>query len=163
MLSGNLIAILSSTVIHYVYSKFIDPQNFDFAELDNRIALVEEDLRGLSSEDKDPTMLAREETWVKRRAYGLTLVLVIIWPVAALPAGVFSQAYFSFWVSVSMIWGAIAAIFIVTLPMIESWNDVSGILRRAYCWTRGFVGEKLRRRQVTPHHATSSVVSDETP
>merc|ERR1739846_48380 len=29
-LSGNLIAICSSGIIHYVYSKFIDPQDFDF-------------------------------------------------------------------------------------------------------------------------------------
>merc|ERR1712086_1199863 len=36
MLSGNLIAILSSGLIHYVYSKFIDPQEFDFSTLNSK-------------------------------------------------------------------------------------------------------------------------------
>lgn len=52
MLSGNLIAILSSGIIHYVHSKFIDPQNYDFAELDKNIHLVESDMSGLTAEEQ---------------------------------------------------------------------------------------------------------------
>ena len=47
MLSGNLVAILSSGFIHFVYSKFFDNEEFDFATLDAKIQLVEQDLSGL--------------------------------------------------------------------------------------------------------------------
>merc|ERR1719183_3279039 len=55
MLSGNLIAILSSGFIHYVYSKFVDPQDYDFSQLDANIHLVEQDLSGLGVEQQDKT------------------------------------------------------------------------------------------------------------
>ena len=39
MLSGNLVAILFSGFIHYVYSTSIDPQDYDFSTLDASIKL----------------------------------------------------------------------------------------------------------------------------
>jgi SSS family transporter len=57
MLSGNLIAILSSGLIHYVYSVFIDPQDYDFSELDKNITLVENDTSGLEPEQQVRTSL----------------------------------------------------------------------------------------------------------
>merc|ERR1711935_847003 len=95
MLSGNLIAILSSGLIHYVYSKFIDPQDFDFSTLDGNITLVEEDKRGLTSDEQDTVMLRRAERWIKRRGYVLTLVLIVIWPLLSVPAGTFTKSYFA--------------------------------------------------------------------
>ena len=47
MLSGNLVAIISSGIIHFVYSKFFDNEVFDFDTLDAKIQLVEQDLSGL--------------------------------------------------------------------------------------------------------------------
>jgi hypothetical protein len=32
----------------------------------------------------------------------LTLVMLILWPILALPAGVFSQGYFTMWIVVSL-------------------------------------------------------------
>lgn len=100
MLSGNLIALISSAIIHYVYSVFIDPQDYDFSELDTHITLVEQDMRGLTDEEKDPVLLRRAERWIVRRGYALTLVLIVIWPLLSVPAGVFSKSYFAFWVLV---------------------------------------------------------------
>jgi hypothetical protein len=91
MLSGNLIAILSSGFIHYMYSVFIDPQDFDFADLEKNITLVEQDMRGLTAEEQDPDELRRAERWIKRRGYVLTVVLIFIWPVLSVPAGVFTR------------------------------------------------------------------------
>lgn len=125
MLTGNLFAILSSGLIHYVYSKFIDPQDYDFAELDTHITLVEEDdTRGLTAEDKDPHKLAKSERWIKRRGYVLTLVLIIIWPVLSTPAGIFTQSYFAFWVLLAIAWGFGAALVITILPLAESQDDI---------------------------------------
>jgi len=124
MLSGNLIAILSSGFIHYVYSKFIDPQNYDFSELNSHIKLVEQDMSGLTEEEQNPDELRRAYRWITRRGYVLTLVLIIIWPLLSVPAGVFSQAYFAFWVLVSICWGFGATIVITLLPLIESQDDI---------------------------------------
>jgi len=48
MLAGNLVAILMSGIIHFVWSMWIDPADYDFAELDAHILLVENDKRGLT-------------------------------------------------------------------------------------------------------------------
>jgi hypothetical protein len=112
MLSGNLIAILSSAFIHWSYSTFIDPQDYDFDDLDNHISLVEEDLRGLTAEEQDPVALAAAERWIKVRGYALTVILIFIWPLMSVPAGVFTKSYFAFWVLVAILWGFGAAIII---------------------------------------------------
>ena len=97
MLTGNLVAILSSAFIHWAYSTFVDPQDYDFAELNKNIRLVEDDKRGLTEKDLNEEDIADAERWVSRRAYTLALVLVVVWPILAIPAGVFRQGYFSFW------------------------------------------------------------------
>ena len=124
MLTGNLVAILSSGIIHYVYSKFVDPQVYDFAELDKNIKLVEQDLSGLTDEEKDPNTLRRASRWITRRGWVLTFVLVIVWPLLSVPAGVFTQSYFSFWVLVAILWGFGAAIVITVLPLAESQKEI---------------------------------------
>jgi SSS family transporter len=128
MLSGNLIAILSSGAIHYVYSMFIDPQDYDFSELDKHITLVEQDTRGLTDEEKDPVALRHAERWITRRGYALTLVLIFIWPILSVPAGVFTRSYFAFWVLVAIAWGFGAALVITILPLTESAEDISMVL-----------------------------------
>jgi Na+/proline symporter len=128
MLAGNLIAIISSGVIHYVYSKFIDPQDYNFTELDKSIQRVENDTHGLTDAEKDPVMLKHAERWITRRAYILTLILVLIWPLLSIPAGVFSQSYFAFWVLVALVWVFGAAIIMFVLPLSESWEDIKMVL-----------------------------------
>ena len=127
MLSGNLIAILSSGFIHFVYSMFIDPQDYDFAELDQHITLVEEDMRGLTEEEKDPKLLEKAEKWIAARGYALTLVLIVVWPVLSVPAGVFTEAYFAFWVLVAIAWGFGAAITISKFGMEDFWRFSSNL------------------------------------
>jgi len=126
MLSGNLIAILSSGFIHYVYSK-ISPQDFDFATLDANIHLVEQDLSGLGAEQQDKDELRRAKRWITRRGYLLTLVLIILWPLLSIPAQVFTKDYFAFWVLVSIAWGFGAAIVISFLPLIESQTEIARV------------------------------------
>ncbi|CAJ1955663.1 unnamed protein product [Cylindrotheca closterium] len=127
MLCGNLVAILSSAFIHVVYSIVIDPQEFDFTTLDEKITLVEEDTRGLEAEDQDIEMLQEAETWIARRGYVLTLVLIVIWPLLSIPAGKFTKEYFAFWVLIAIAWGFGAAIVIAVLPLIESSAEISKV------------------------------------
>jgi Na+/proline symporter len=57
MLSGDLIATISSAVIHWTCSTFVDPQDHDFSELKKHVALVKQDMCGLGEEDQDPVAL----------------------------------------------------------------------------------------------------------
>ena len=52
MLSGNLIVILIYGIIHYVYSKFIGPQDYDFDQLDKDIHLIKQDMSGLTESEQ---------------------------------------------------------------------------------------------------------------
>ena len=137
MLSGNLVAILSSGLIHYVYSKFIDPQEYDFATLDANIHLVEQDTAGLTEDVINKDDIRRSKRWIIRRGYLLTFVLIIVWPILSIPAQVFTESYFSFWVLVSIAWGFGAAIVISFLPLFESQDEIgnvcSGIMNYIMC------------------------------
>ncbi len=137
MLSGNLVAILSSGLIHYVYSKFIDPQEYDFATLDANIHLVEADTAGLTEDVINKDDIRRSKRWIVRRGYLLTFVLIIVWPLLSIPAQVFTESYFSFWVLVSIAWGFGAAIVISFLPLFESQDEIgnvcSGIMNYIMC------------------------------
>mmetsp|Transcript_7788 Transcript_7788/g.9906 ORF Transcript_7788/g.9906 Transcript_7788/m.9906 type:complete len:323 (-) Transcript_7788:152-1120(-) len=129
MLSGNLIAICSSGIIHFVHSKFIDPQNFDFTTLDAKIRLVENDTSGLTAEDQDIEMLDAAYKWITVRGWVLTIVLVVIWPLLSVPAGKFSKDYFTFWVLLAIAWGFGAAIIITFLPLMESSEEIGAIAK----------------------------------
>jgi hypothetical protein len=128
MLTGNLVAILSSALICTLYSIFIDPQDFDFSTLDAKIRLVEEDMRGLTEEEQDPRMLEKAERWIARRGYALTLILIVVWPLLSIPAGKFTKDYFAFWVLITIAWGFGAAIIITVLPLVESSTEIMKVL-----------------------------------
>jgi SSS family transporter len=128
MLSGNVIAIFSSGIIHYVYSRFIDNEDYDFSKLDENINLVEQDLSGLGEAQKDPEQLKAAHKWICRRGYVLSFILIIVWPVLSIPAGVFSESYFAFWVLVSIVWGFGAATVITLLPLMESMTEILQVL-----------------------------------
>jgi Na+/proline symporter len=127
MLAGNLVAIFSSGIIHFIYS-MIFPQDFDFETLDSNIKLVEDDESGLSAEDKDPKMLAEAYKWITTRGWILTIVLVIIWPLMSIPAGKFTKDYFAFWVLIAIAWGFGAAIIITFLPILESSEELTEVI-----------------------------------
>mmetsp|Transcript_32949 Transcript_32949/g.49750 ORF Transcript_32949/g.49750 Transcript_32949/m.49750 type:complete len:715 (+) Transcript_32949:115-2259(+) len=127
MLSGNLVAIFSSAIIHFAYSKFVDPTDYDFDELDKNIKLVEQDLSGLGAEQQDPVELDKAFKWITRRGYLLTLVLILVWPLLSIPAGKFTEDYFAFWVLVAILWGFGAATVITVLPLTESSEEIGAV------------------------------------
>jgi len=47
----------------------------------------------------------------------MTFVLIIAWPLLALPADPFSRSYFGWWVAIAFIWGHVAFIITVTLSV----------------------------------------------
>jgi len=128
MLVGNLFAILSSGLIHAVYSICIDGEEYDFSTLNEKILLVENDTSGLTAEEQDPVALDKAYKWITRRGWLLTFILIILWPVLSMPAGVFSINYFAFWVLLSIVWGFTAAVVVIFLPITESIDEITVVL-----------------------------------
>jgi SSS family transporter len=121
-LCGNLLALLGSTAICVIIS-CMKPQKYDWSELDKGLEMVENDMSGLDEEDYTEEELNAALTWIKRWGYGLTFVLIIVWPVASFPAGKFTKGYFTLWVIISVIWGFLATVIIILYPIIESLGD----------------------------------------
>jgi len=127
MLSGNLIAICSSGIIHFVITKMKPQEDFSFADLNSRIRLVENDTSGLTEEEQDPEELEAAAKWIAVRGWVLTIVLVVVWPLLSIPAGKFTEDYFCFWVLVSIAWGFGAAITVTVLPIMESSEEIGAV------------------------------------
>jgi Na+/proline symporter len=122
MLSGNLVSILSSGLIHVTHSKLY-PQNYDWKSM-GAITLMDDAPSGLSDHDLDPAMLDEASRYVKKFGYGFTFLIVVVWPVLSTPAGVFTRDYFGFWIFVALVWGLIASGIIIALPLYESMHSI---------------------------------------
>ncbi|GJD05601.1 Urea-proton symporter DUR3 [Galdieria sulphuraria] len=120
MLAGNLVSICVSGIICSI-SAFISPQNFDWREM-TQIQVVEKDeeVERMQTDKKLQENLRRARVWTYSLAFGFTILIIILWPVLAIPAGVFSKGYFTFWVILSLIWGTAATVTIILLPLWES-------------------------------------------
>ncbi|GFR49725.1 hypothetical protein Agub_g11881, partial [Astrephomene gubernaculifera] len=130
MLAGNLVALFFSMALCVVLS-YIFPQDFDWAELRN-IPVIESDPNSdpnnFDGEDS-PEALNKVVRFTWATAGILTLLLLLLWPLLALPARVFSQEYFTFWVMVAMVWGIVASAVCIMLPVIEASDLVLAVLR----------------------------------
>jgi SSS family transporter len=125
MLGGNLVAIISSGVIHYVHSK-ANPQHYDWKTM-GEIKLLEDDRSGLSAEDLDPDQLLKAKAWIAKAGWGFTILIVVIWPILSTPAGVFTRDYFAFWIFIALIWALVASFIIIALPLWESKDQILAV------------------------------------
>lgn len=124
-LAGNLVAILSSGLIHVILS-LLKPQDYDFESM-GEIKMLEDDQSGLDPEDYSDKFLDEAKAWISKWGCGFTILMVVIWPVLSLPAGVFSKDYWSMWVLISIAWSFAATFVIVTLPLYESRDNIMGV------------------------------------
>eukprot|EP01026_Neomeris_dumetosa_P065127 TRINITY_DN623_c0_g1_i3.p1 TRINITY_DN623_c0_g1~~TRINITY_DN623_c0_g1_i3.p1 ORF type:complete len:724 (-),score=58.73 TRINITY_DN623_c0_g1_i3:877-2892(-) len=125
MLCGNLVAIFSSGFICTVIS-LLYPQKFDWDKL-KEIPMVEQDgsadLATSGADSAEGLLGALRFTIICGSI--LSGILIILWPVLAIPAGVFSEAYFSFWAGIAIAWGLIATAIMILLPL---WESRKGLL-----------------------------------
>lgn len=129
-LTGNLMAILSSGLIHTV-SSLMKPQNYDWKDLDEGLTMCDaedEDEAALDDEDYSPEKLDAAKNWIMKWGITLSVVLFIIWPLLSIPAGVFTKDYFSFWIFVALTWGFLATAVIIILPLWESKNSILAVV-----------------------------------
>jgi len=124
-LAGNIVAIVSSGLIHVVFS-LAKPQNYDFKSM-GEIKMLENDQSGLAEEDYQESVLASAKMWIQKWGWAFTIIMVIIWPLLSLPAGVFSKDYWSMWVFISIAWAFVATFVIIWLPLYESADTFKGI------------------------------------
>merc|ERR550532_402358 len=121
-LAGNLVAICSSGIIHVLFS-LAKPQKYDFKSM-GEIQMLEDDKRGLDEADFSESFLADAKRWIQKWGFGFTFIMVIVWPLLSIPAGVFSKDYWAFWVFISLAWSFVASFVIIYLPIYESWDSI---------------------------------------
>jgi len=125
MVVGNLVAILSSAAICIVVSLF-KPDNCDWSAT-KAIPLLDEDPAATLSPHAEAE-IDRAMKMISAWGIGLALILVVAWPLLTLPATVFSKGYFTFWVILSIIWGLLATLAMVLLPVWESRSTILAVL-----------------------------------
>uniref|UniRef100_A0A383W3Q7 Urea active transporter n=1 Tax=Tetradesmus obliquus TaxID=3088 RepID=A0A383W3Q7_TETOB len=126
MLAGNVVAIGFSGLLCVVIS-LLKPQNYDWA-LMKEIPTIEDDSNAMM-EDTDTAALNRAIKWTWLTGGVLTLVLVVAWPLLALPAGVFSKAYFTMWIVIALTWGFAAMCVCLFMPWWESRRHIKKIFK----------------------------------
>ncbi|KAK2662017.1 hypothetical protein Ddye_000591 [Dipteronia dyeriana] len=125
ILAGNLVSILIGGAIHAVCS-LIWPQNNDW-DTTKQITVVEKENTELPAEEFQEEKLIKAKAWIVKWGVGFTTVIVILWPLLSLPAGVFSLGYFTFWAVIAIAWGTIGSAVIIALPLIESWKTIQSV------------------------------------
>lgn len=125
-LGANIAALFSSPIFAFIVSMAEGFQNYDFDELNKTTEtyLIEEDRHA----HKDTQMLSEDSPeamdiaykWTVRTGSLMTFVLIVAWPLLALPQYTFSKSYFGFWVAIAFIWGHAAAVITIILPIWES-------------------------------------------
>jgi len=124
-MGGCITAIAASGLIHTLWS-LAAPQNYDWKSM-GEIKMLEDDQRGLDPAEFSEEFLDKAMAWVKMYGYGFTFVMVIVWPVLSLPAGVFTKGYWAMWVFISLAWGFVASFVIIALPLYESTDSILGV------------------------------------
>jgi len=109
-------------LIHFVFSRK-NPQNYDFESM-GKIEMLERDMSGLDEKDYTQEFLDAAQSWVQKWGLTFSILMVFVWPVLSVPAGIFGKDYFSFWVFISIAWSFLAAFVIIVLPIHESWDSI---------------------------------------
>ncbi|RAL40381.1 hypothetical protein DM860_006451 [Cuscuta australis] len=125
MLAGNLVSILTGGAVHALCS-FLRPQNYDW-ESTKKISVVEKEKSEEVEEELKEEKLASARSWIVKWGVCFTFVILVVWPLLTLPAGVFSKGYFTLWAVVAIAWGSIASAVIIALPLMESWKTITRV------------------------------------
>jgi hypothetical protein len=123
-LGGGLAALVVSFIV-CVVGCAVAPQKFDWQIMRDGIQLVGGDggesanVMGEDWESK-PEFLEAAKKWIAKWAWGLSIFMCIIWPLGAVPFGVFGKSTFQLWAMVAMLWGWCCGVTICILPVLES-------------------------------------------
>jgi hypothetical protein len=132
-LYGGLTALLASLVVCLI-GCVVAPMNFDWNIMLTGIKLV----GGDGGEDSDvlgqdidatPEALLAAKAWIFKYGWGYTLFLCVLWPAACIPFGAFGKSTFQLWAAVALMWGWLAGLTIVILPIYENLDAVMSVMK----------------------------------
>ena len=133
-LAGNCASLFGSIFITIPMS-LIWPQNYDFAELrkltdGNQVVTETDDSALLDADGADsPEAMDLALSWTYKTGSVLTLVLIILWPCLAIPAGHFTPSYWGWWVALAIAWGLIATFCTICLPLWEARTTITAVFK----------------------------------
>jgi len=135
MLAASLIGMFLSAIVPAILSIW-KPQNFNWQDMQTQLTLVESDDLELVRRSTTPAKLHKTRKWTMSIACTLAFVMIILWPLLALPARVFSVGYFTFWVILAIIWGFVAAAIMTFLPLWETRHLLLNLLKGVKSFSR---------------------------
>merc|ERR1719310_1165201 len=132
-LYGGLTALLASLVIS-VLGCLVAPMNFDWNIMLTGIKLVGgdggEDADVLGTDiDSTPEALLAAKAWIFKYGWGYTVFLCVLWPALCIPFGAFGKSTFQLWAAVALMWGWLAGLIIVILPIYENIDAVMAVIK----------------------------------
>jgi len=131
MLAGNLVSLGASCIFTVVVS-LLKPDDFDGNVTKDGLKQLmdEEDKDVLDPAETDEVKLNRAANIAYWSSIVLTIVLIVVWPIPMfLSKYVFSEGFFTGWVSFGMAWAIIAAITVIFLPIFESRAGIMYMLK----------------------------------
>ncbi|KND04472.1 solute:sodium symporter (SSS) family transporter [Spizellomyces punctatus DAOM BR117] len=145
MLAGNLASLIISGIVSTAVSLY-NPDDFDWESTKNLKQLTDtpSEEHILDEKETDPKRLDNAARFAYIWAGGLTVVLVIIWPIPMyLSKYVFSKPFFYGWIVVGLIWAILAAAVVIFLPIWESRSSLVSVFS-------GMVSDLTGRPRTTP-------------
>lgn len=123
---GGLTALLASFLICGI-ACCVAPANFDWKIMIEGIELVGgdggENAKVLGEDwESDPAFLKSAKEWIFKWAWGISIFMCVIWPLAAVPFGVMGKSTFQLWGMIAVLWGWTCGLTIVILPILESYT-----------------------------------------
>jgi SSS family transporter len=123
-LAGGSTALVSSSLI-CALGCCVAPSNFDWNIMFTGLKLVSgdggEDSKVLGDDyESSPEFLLAAKQWIFKYGWGYSFFLCVAWPVFAIPFGVFGKTAFQAWAAVALMWGWVAGLTIIFLPLYES-------------------------------------------
>ena len=129
LLAGNLASILTSLTITVIGSLF-RPENFNFSKLKHEIFVVDEKIRKRLEKETNEESLKKASRFSKQYGLTLTLILVAAWPIPLFFSNyVFTATVYHVWIWVAILWAVAAASMIWILPIIQSRDGISHVLK----------------------------------
>jgi len=117
---GNLCAIFGGLLIALVGSLVQPDTSFKWADLNERIPLVD-DIEPPKDADETDEKLQKQVKIAVVASVALTFILLVLWPIPMhFGAGVFSKGGFTVWVTLEMVWAILGGIVIISLPVFET-------------------------------------------
>jgi len=137
-LAGNLVALFSSPIICVVISLIFPQKNFEWDQLKTKTQewLIQDDIaenervthseligmnHGQEDSEEELNKVLKFSYWF---GGGLSIVLIIAWPLLTLPEVSFSKSYWSWWVAVGFIWAHGAAVVTMVYPLWEIRKEI---------------------------------------